>query len=568
MESHGKLVLSLPGGAEQAFDLAKNQVSIGRDAVNDIPLQDNKISRLHAQLQFLEDGLYFVDLGSANGSLVNGKRVQRERLAPGDIIQLGGSTLRYEAELLSDPQEIYAIDSLTDFEHTMAQESVNFTLYDTNRARLVIHTPEKTWEVTLKNNRLTIGRTPDNDICIPHPKVSRRHAEIEPQEDGYVLRDLGSTNGTFLGSNAVTEHRFETGDTLRIGSAKLVFKAAFGATDLTLVEQPITALDAPQGHLPVVFVPGLMGSELWAGRERVWPNPRLLFANPEVLALPEKLPLEPRGILNEVVIVPNLIKQEQYNRLGDYLVQDLKYTRGVDLMEFAYDWRQDVRQSALRLAQAIEAWNVKPPFVLIAHSLGCLVSRYYIERLGGKSKIDRAIFLGGPHYGVPKAIANLILKVDLLPFGLLGDRLRNVLATFPSLYQILPIFNAVFDQSGAPIQVLDDESWLPEEKRPLLRAAREFRHELSRRVSVPSVSIFGYGIKTVNRIGVQRTASGDWTKLDLNIEESGDSTIPDSSTVLEGSELHPVTQHHGSLYVDNDVKMRLKLELTGRRRRA
>ena len=38
--------------------------------------------------------------------------------------------------------------------------------------------------------------------------------------------------------------------------------------------------------------------------------------------------------------------------------------------------------------------------------------------------------------------------------------------------------------------------------------------------------------------------------------------IPETSAVLERAEIHPVQQHHGSLYADNDVKMRLKLELT------
>jgi hypothetical protein len=45
-------------------------------------------------------------------------------------------------------------------------------------------------------------------------------------------------------------------------------------------------------------------------------------------------------------------------------------------------------------------------------------------------------------------------------------------------------------------------------------------------------------------------------------ELAGDSTIPEHSAVLPGSEIHPVQQYHGSLFVDNDVKMRLKLELT------
>jgi hypothetical protein len=89
--------------------------------------------------------------------------------------------------------------------------------------------------------------------------------------------------------------------------------------------------------------------------------------------------------------------------------------------------------------------------------------------------------------------------------------------------------------------------------------------EVGPRLSIPSLSIYGYGIKTVSRVNIQRSSSGDWQHVDLITEEAGDQTIPDISTILEGSEIHPVQQHHGSLFIDNDVKMRLKLELTGLR---
>ncbi len=568
MKLFGKLLLTLPDNSEQAFDLAKNQVSVGRDPACDIPLNDGKVSRTHVLLECGESECFVVDQHSANGTLVNGQPVQRARLAPGDIIRVGNSVLRFEIAPADAGAPVIAIDSLAGLEETVAQETVNMTIYDTSRPRLVVYTPERTWEVTLAKDVLSVGRSPDEDICLPFEKVSRHHALIEQRGEHFALRDLGSTNGTWLGAQAVQEHLLQAGDTLKIGPASLVFKPAFAATDLTLVDEPVLKHASGQLRQPVVFVPGLMGSELWAGNERLWPNVKVLFSTPEVFSLPDKHPLEPRGIVNEVVIVPNLVKQEQYGRLGDFLVESLGYTRGVDLLEFAYDWRQDVRESARKLAAALADWQVGGPIILIAHSLGSLVSRYYIECLGGKNKIERAIFLGGPHYGVTKAVINLVRKADLLPFGMLGERLRQVLTTFPSFYQILPIYNCTFDQRGQPINVFDDEGWLPESGRPMLRAARQFRHELGRRLSIPSVSVFGYGIKTVNRIEVQREANGSWSQVSLNTEGSGDSTIPEASTVLEGSEIHPVEQYHGSLYVDNDVKMRLKLELTGQRRRA
>ncbi len=79
---------------------------------------------------------------------------------------------------------------------------------------------------------------------------------------------------------------------------------------------------------------------------------------------------------------------------------------------------------------------------------------------------------------------------------------------------------------------------------------------------MPCVSIFGYGIKTISKLNVQRASDGTWKKVDYTVEDNGDETIPERSTVLEGSEIHPVEQFHGSLYIDNDVKMRLKFELT------
>ncbi|HMN30714.1 MAG TPA: hypothetical protein PKE45_21355, partial [Caldilineaceae bacterium] len=150
----------------------------------------------------------------------------------------------------------------------------------------------------------------------------------------------------------------------------------------------------------------------------------------------------------------------------------------------------------------------------------------------------------------------------ILPFGLLGERVRKVIATFPALYQILPISAYVTDQTGAAVDILADVSWLSEEHRPLLRDAHRFRRELGAQTSVPTVSIFGYGLKTITEIQIQRMPAGQWAKVDFAHNDEGDTDVPTTSAVLAGSEIHPVQQHHGSLYVDNDVKMRLKLELT------
>jgi len=347
----------------------------------------------------------------------------------------------------------------------------------------------------------------------------------------------------------------QEGDEFKIGDATIIFKSGFEEESLTMADASM-----PKGAARriVVFVPGLMGSELWRGNERVFPNIRTLFTNPESMLYP--VPLEPRKIVDEVVIVPNLIKLDQYNRLGDYLVEELGYQRGVDFFEFPYDWRQDVRTSARQLSALIESLPRTQPLILIGHSLGTMVSRYYIERLGGKSRVERVILMGGPHRGMIKALTSMLDAPEVLPFGIMGERLRQVSMTFPSSYQILPTYALQVDANGNKVNFFEDESWLPEQYRPLLCAGREFRRELGVRSSIPAISIFGYGLKTIANLTIHKNNAGTIKKIDYRIEPSGDSTILEFSTVLEGSEIHPVQQYHGSLFVDNDVKMRLKME--------
>jgi pSer/pThr/pTyr-binding forkhead associated (FHA) protein len=433
-------------------------------------------------------------------------------------------------------------------------------LRDTQIPHLVVHLPDRTWEVQFTTDPMTIGRGEGNDIPIPEESVSENHALIERRGDDYVIRDTRSSNGLWLGKQRVEQHILQDEDVLSLGRAKLVFKGAFTSDDLTLIGPP--RIDGKPARRPVVVVPGLMGTELWIGSERLWPNPRLIISHPEVFALPGDPRIETRGIVNDVVIVPHIIEQRQYSALGDYLEEGLGYTRGKDLLEFGYDWRHDVRLAAQRLAETIERWQVNAPVTIIAHSLGTLVTRYYVERLGGKGTVERIVLMGGPHYGTPKGLAAVLHGPGILPFGLGAERMRAVLASFPSAYQILPIYPCVIDQHGNHIDILKDELWLPERQRPLLGTARSFRRELGTTSSVPTVSVFGYGLKTKIRVKIERGPDGQWQKVDFVEDSAGDQSVPSGSAVLKDSEIHPVLQDHGSLYVDDDVRMRLKVELT------
>jgi len=561
MQPTGKLVRIAEVGAKESFELGLTSVNLGRASENSIVLSEPKISRQHAQLNWVDDGWEVVDLSSSNGTFVNGEKIGRRRVVPGDTIQLGDCVLRYEQGAVDSTEEDEAIpiDNEADLERTLADATVAVKLSQVDLPRLAVRMPGRaTWEFALDGDEFTIGRTGNNDVIVDLPQVSRFHARLVRRGDRFVLKDNNSNNGTWLNSTRIDEASLQGGETFQIGTAQLILKHSASQDDLTMVEG-FSSKSTSKRH-PVVVVPGIMGSELWLGQEKVWPNVRQLFSNPDLLRLTDDSALEARGLVNELVVVPNFIKQEKYGRLSDYLQESLGYEHGKDLMEFAYDWRRDVRDSAKRMAEAIDKWDVEQPITIIAHSMGSLVSRYYIEKLGGRHKIGRLIVIGGPHAGAPSMLIQLATKIAVLPFGILGNRLRDIVASFDSSFCVLPVDMVVVDQHGKSFSILDDESWLTEDLVPKLRNAREFRRELGTRSSVPTISIFGYGLDTLSRLQVQRDHSGTWSQL-KPIKESGDNTVPEGSAILEGSEIHPVQQHHGALYVDNDVKMRLKLEL-------
>jgi hypothetical protein len=95
-----------PSGRELVA-LSEPQIRLGRDPSNDVVLDDQTVSRLHAVLESYGSGWSVRDLGSRNGTLVNGERLLWERvLRHGDEIRLGGARLVYRAERSSGDRAI------------------------------------------------------------------------------------------------------------------------------------------------------------------------------------------------------------------------------------------------------------------------------------------------------------------------------------------------------------------------------------------------------------------------------------------------------------------------------
>src|SRR5918996_3189281 len=70
---------------------------------------------------------------------------------------------------------------------------------------------------------VTFGRDPANTICFPDPALSRQHCTFTRDESGWTLRDLGSSNGTFVNGAQISAYRLAEGDRIAVGGSVLLF---------------------------------------------------------------------------------------------------------------------------------------------------------------------------------------------------------------------------------------------------------------------------------------------------------------------------------------------------------
>lgn len=126
----GKLILSLDGAVIGEYPLAKERVLIGRKPHNDIQIDNLAVSSEHAAVITILSDSFMEDLGSTNGTLVNGQMVKKHFLQNGDVIELGKHRLKYLNDLPS-------ATTAEDFEKTMvmrrpAASSVSATAKESN----------------------------------------------------------------------------------------------------------------------------------------------------------------------------------------------------------------------------------------------------------------------------------------------------------------------------------------------------------------------------------------------------------------------------------------------------
>ncbi|HET7295095.1 MAG TPA: FHA domain-containing protein, partial [Vicinamibacteria bacterium] len=135
------------------------------------------------------------------------------------------STMVFQAPLPA-PADVpdFGTVVLTKEEAAVVAEGPDFGTVVAPNASLVRQEPDGTAGPAYHLGMLvTIGRTPDNEISIELPEVSRRHARLTFSEGGYVLQDLNSNNGTYVNGERTAEARLRDGDQIQIGPVIFLF---------------------------------------------------------------------------------------------------------------------------------------------------------------------------------------------------------------------------------------------------------------------------------------------------------------------------------------------------------
>jgi hypothetical protein len=329
----------------------------------------------------------------------------------------------------------------------------------------------------------------------------------------------------------------------------------------------------------VVLLPGLTGSVLQKDGKDVWgPSAGALLKAAATrggrlrsLVLQEDPVdrddlgdgVEATRLFPDVHLVPGLWKIDGYSRLAATLQSAFDLRPGRNYFELPYDWRRDVRVAARLLARRAHQWladwrrssgHDDARLVLVAHSLGGLVARAFLELHEGWRTTRALVTFGTPFRGSPNALDALCNGARKGPMGLID--LTDLARSCTSVHQLLPLYPMVDtgeDRLNRPAEValpnLDQDRAaaglaLHEEIR---RAVESHRRSSRYREACCVFPVVGVGQPTPQSA---RLAEGRVEMLETfkGEDHSGDGTVPRASATPlekghEGRAMYAGTRH-------------------------
>ncbi|MCE9582849.1 MAG: FHA domain-containing protein [Planctomycetes bacterium] len=227
-------IVHTENGVSREYTLGDIPITVGRAARHTIPTMDSRASRDHFKIENSGGRYVAEDTGSRNGTLLNGEPLVGQRtLKPGDRLMIGAAVFQFLDGTITTPAPDSAPAAFSPHAPSApaaapadapavaaaaaasmappppsVRASIEVTLGDgSGLTRLLGATP------------VVIGRTPECDITIDDEKLSSRHAEVSETDQGVLVKDLKSTNGTKVDGQAFEARLFRDGEVFTAGSA-------------------------------------------------------------------------------------------------------------------------------------------------------------------------------------------------------------------------------------------------------------------------------------------------------------------------------------------------------------
>jgi len=280
------------------------------------------------------------------------------------------------------------------------------------------------------------------------------------------------------------------------------------------------------------------------------------------------------GLMPDVHTLPGLWKIDGYTAIREFLTGRFTLDEGANFFPFPYDWRRDNRAAARRLADRGRQWlddwrhssgNEQARLVLVAHSMGGLVARYFVEALEGWQSTRAVVTFGTPFYGSLNVV-DFLVNGFRKQFGPFTKDLTEMLRSLTALHQMLPLYRCVYLGPDSTTALTPAAAGLPAWRQEWSDHLTVFQQEIESAAAVnrcdpkwgegPVVYHPIVGIDQPTRQSA-RVVDG---RVDLRLDrggsdEGGDGTVPKLSAALSGTEdartfapqLHASLQNESSM---------------------
>lgn len=278
--------------------------------------------------------------------------------------------------------------------------------------RLILTREGHTQEYELLE-QTTLGRSSKNTIRVPEGKASRQHALIEKQDEAYVLRDLDSSNGTYVNNIRVTTQPLKADDTIRIGDSRFVFADH--------VDDPLVGCRLGNYQIEERLGQGGMGAVYRAKQVTMDRDVALKVMRPKYAEDDNFV----EDFMREAHIAgrlhhPNIIAIHDFGQEEGHYFFSMEFVRGETLFDYIKrEGRQDpdrvielLTQIATALAHAHDKdvihQDVKPENIMITDGGQVKVADLGLAKMmsygSGTSMVDQKPVMGTPQYVAPEVV--------------------------------------------------------------------------------------------------------------------------------------------------------------------